>query len=77
MAHATEIDTAATDAASAAAFDMLNAARRIEGRAYKATNGVLDDGPAHEAYKDAIRATNAARAAYEAIRAAGATIRSL
>lgn len=77
MAHATEIEIAATDAASAAAFDMLNAACRIEGLLFKATNGVMDDGPAHEAYKDAIRATNAARAAYQAIRAAGAAIRSL
>lgn len=77
MTTITQTEVAATDAAASAAFDMVNAARRIEGRLFLATNMTMDDGPAHEAYKNAIRATNAAQTAYEAIRAVGATLRGL
>lgn len=75
----TQATHAATDAAAAAAFDMLNAARRIEADALRAwmSDGSKTDTAAHVAYTAAIRAVNIAKAAYDAIREAGSVIRSL
>lgn len=74
MTHATTADIAATDAATAAAFDMLNAARRIETK-YMET---AYDGPVQkDAYDRACRVTDQAKRAYEAMREAAAAIRAL
>lgn len=69
---------AATDTAAAAAFDMLNAARRHEADTFRAwmADKSRCNTPIHEAYLGAVRAADIAKAAYEAVREAGEVLRA-